>query len=133
MIRANVHTADDTLDVDFNAQPWFEQASYDEVCALLRGNCEGEAADDLVFWFQHRNPEIAALIDFVNQTAEATESHGHYRPEERALNAYLFEAHADFECSVNRSDVLRWLAVHRPEWDSLACAPAQHKGRRVPA
>jgi len=136
MIRANVHTTDEVHDVDFDAAPWFEHASYEDVCALLRGNCEGEAVDDLVFWFQYRHPEIAALLAHSDDEDLGTLRHvagGLSTLEERALGVLLSEDHSDFECSVNRADVLRWLAAHHPEWDAHSCVPARHKGRWVAA
>lgn len=135
MIRANVHTADDAHDVDFDASTWFEQASYEDVCALLRGNCEGEAADDLVFWFQHRHPQIAALLARVDEedlgALRGDHGFGRVTLEERALGMILSEVEPDFECSVNRGDALRWLEVNRPRWDARPCAPVRHKGRWV--
>ena len=91
VIRAHVQSDDGRMDVEFNARPWFEAASDEDIKRLIAvGFGEGFAAD--VVYKDHPLP-----TEDMNK-----------------LTNYLEVAGVGFEVQVNKEDALNWLKKHRP-------------------
>jgi hypothetical protein len=96
-VLAEGHSDDWMHEVAFDATPWFEQASEEELRALheigYRGDC---AADAVLLFFEERIEEVAAMLEYCRKSqTRGREGVG-------------------FECEVDEDDALRWLAARRP-------------------
>ena len=108
MIRANAHSDDHRYSVEFDATPYFEQASGKEIQKLAACGFRGDYPSDAVAQFI-ADAELDAQ-------SLAWQKHKH-KIEDSPLNqmfAYidLIPAGDDqrgFECSVNEDDVWAWL------------------------
>lgn len=106
MIRAETHTDDRTFEIDFDATPWFEQATPQEIVDLL--NCDwggGYAADAVAEFFNGTNQEITNMFHYIYS---------------------LKGADVGFECHVDEDDAVAWLDQNRPGWRNGGQA---HRGR----
>lgn len=99
VIRAEAHSDDHHVQVEFDAVHWFEQASDSEIADLARCDWGGDYPAD-------------AVAEFFDRTGKNSTSR---------LFRYL-EAIADdrskkdvsgFECHVNRADAIQWVKAHR--------------------
>ena len=76
---------------DFNAVPWFVQASDDEILALSRGRWRNSSDSDAVAAFMAAHDQrVAAVLDYARVVDAGT------------------------VCEINAGEALAWLAVHRP-------------------
>lgn len=92
MIQAEVHSDDHVYGVDFNATPWFDQASDEEIESLLNCDFGGDyPADEVARHFDGQNQEITILLDYCRR-----------------------KDGIGFECHVDVDDVGKWLAENRP-------------------
>ncbi|MBA4071400.1 MAG: hypothetical protein C0497_06105 [Gemmatimonas sp.] len=76
---------------DFNAVPWFAQASDDEILALSRGRWRNSSDSDAVAVFMAtQDQRVAAVLDYARVVDAGT------------------------VCEINAGEALAWLAIHRP-------------------
>lgn len=95
-IKAWAHSDDHVFEAQFNAAPWFKQATDDDLLALAReGFGYDYKADEIARWESEDNPEVAAIFIYLEKLAGTRRSQG-------------------FECRVDRTDAMAWIAKHRP-------------------
>ena len=100
MIRAECHTADDAMTVEFDATPWFEEADADSVVLLARQDWSGpEVADAL-----GTRPGYEGLGALLRYARDRLEKETREDP-----------SWPTFACRVDRPDALAWLGRNRPE------------------
>lgn len=93
-VKAEVHTNDYAFAYDFDAAPWFAQATAKDIVAL--GNCGWGGdypADAVASFFRLSDDRLALLFRYVESNA----------------------AGAGFECHVNGDEAMAWLVKYRPE------------------
>ena len=91
VIRAEVHSDDITFQASFDALPWFEQATDDEIMALVNIDWGGDyAADDVAKFCADLDPEVAKVFDYVER-----------------------KSGLGFECNVDDGMAMAWLQSHR--------------------
>jgi hypothetical protein len=96
-VLAEGHSDDWMHEVAFDAAPWFEQASDDELRALHEIGYRGDrAADEVLLYLEERVAEVGDLLDYCRRS----QAHG--------------RDGVGFECEVSEDEALRWLAAHRP-------------------
>lgn len=96
-ISATVHSDDYHIDFEFNAAPWFSQASDDEIVALAKIDWGGDyEADDVAQFFKKSTTK--KLFDYLatSPTMGKDETVG-------------------FECHIDADEAYRWLRENRPE------------------
>jgi hypothetical protein len=97
MIKAECHSDDRCVEVDFDATPWFEKASEKEVMSLFRCGWRGDYPSDAVAHFMaDLNESIAEMFLYLGIRAKKEE--------------------IGFECSVNEEDAMIWLKANRVAW-----------------
>lgn len=97
MIKAECHSDDRCIEVNFDATPWFEQASEKEILDLANCGWRGDYPSDAVAHFMaDLNDEVAEMFSYLGMRAKI-ETIG-------------------FECSVNSEDALIWLRANRPAY-----------------
>ncbi len=95
-VNAEVHTDDQNVKVEFDAAPWFAQASDEDIMALHEIDWGGgEAADNVAEHFIGKHAGIDGLFDY--------------------LRAIRNGCAMGFECSVDDDDVFGWLEQNRPD------------------
>lgn len=95
-IPAEVHSDDYAAQAHFDALPWFEQASTEQIAALAAIEWRGDYAADAVSQdLPGENPEIEAVFSYVC-TARRVRDIGH-------------------ETSVDSAAALAWIKANRPE------------------
>lgn len=98
MIHAEVHSDDCVMQVEFDATPWFAQASDEQIRELAKIDWQGDyAADAVAEFFEETNPKIKALMTYL-QSIQGLRSH---------------KDCCGFECSVESEDALAWLKERR--------------------
>jgi hypothetical protein len=96
-VAASGHSDDWVHEVQFDASPWFAQASDDEIRALHDiGYCGDSAADEVLLFFEDQIAAVGALVEYCRRSQE----HG--------------REGVGFECVVEERAALRWLNAHRP-------------------
>jgi hypothetical protein len=96
VINAEVHSDDWQAAVKFEALDWFEQASDEEIKALMKCDFGGDyPADEVAQWMAERNEWVQHVFDYVSECREFTDEMG-------------------FECHIDPSDAYVWLAHYRP-------------------
>jgi hypothetical protein len=106
VIPAEAHSDDHAIKVEFDALPWFQQASEQEIRDLSACGWGGDyPADEIVFYLDETVPDLNKLIAYMHIIASdpaKKDCHG-------------------FECRVDESRVLEWLKQHRQAlWAELA-------------
>jgi len=101
MIPANVHSDDFVWAVNFDATPWFEQATFKEIIELINCDWAGNyPADAVALFFEDQNQEIQQLM------------------------AYCRKSDNGFEVSVGQEEAEQWLKCHRsnlfPKFEELS-------------
>lgn len=87
MIRAECHSDDRRVEVDFDATPWFEVATGAEIRALAQcGHSADYPADRVAQHMASVNPAVKRLFDYLDIVGDC-----------------------GFECYVNGEDAERWL------------------------
>jgi hypothetical protein len=91
MIKAEARSDDGAFNIEFDAEPWFEGASHDEVDALIRCVHEGTfggdyPADRIAYELAESDPELAAMLDHCERKEDC-----------------------GFEVYVNQLDVVMWM------------------------
>lgn len=97
-IAAECHTDDRVYEVNFDARPWFEQASEEEILDLARCGWGGNYPSDQV------------AIDSAEWSDEVSEMFRYiYRKNSKGLGDTI-----GFECHVESKDAYKWLEANRP-------------------
>lgn len=92
MIKANVHSDDHVYTHDFDATPWFQQASDEELIELAKIDYGGDlAADQVALILEDQDAEIATLLEYCRKKDEV-----------------------GFEVHINQSQAEAWLKENRP-------------------
>jgi hypothetical protein len=90
MIRAECHSDDFCVEVDFDATQWFEQASDDEIKALRDCDWGGDyPADEVAMFMAEHSQEVEDMFKYITLRHKLE--------------------HIGFECHVNPEDAERWL------------------------
>lgn len=97
-IKARAWLDDRSVEADFDASPWFSQASADEIRELfvegLSGNCR---ADEVAQFCAQTDNDVSILFDVL-----------HARRRGRHVEL-------GFECEINEDSVRKWLKAYRPD------------------
>lgn len=96
-VSANCYSDDRVIEVEtFDATPWFEQASDEEILALRRCGFGGDdAADRVAEYAATYDREVQAMFDHNATLPETIEARG-------------------FECYVDRNEAEAWIEAFRP-------------------
>lgn len=91
IIRAEVHSDDFARTADFDATPWFLEASKGAIVELAECGWRGDyPADRVAQFIARQNPEVEKVLDYATLQSEM-----------------------GFECSVNEADARAWLKENR--------------------
>lgn len=98
-VLAEAYSDDHIFEVEFDAAPWFVQASDAEILALSAIEWGGDAeADDVARHFENSLPEVETLFD------------------------YLGRVDMGFECHVDKRNAMAWVQANRPGlWAQILC------------
>lgn len=100
MIKAECHSDDRCVEVTFDATPWFEKATNDEIIELAGCGWGGDyPADEVAEHMACHVDSIADMFIYI-RNRNKIETIG-------------------FECHVDEEDAMNWLAIHRPELYAL--------------
>lgn len=104
-IPAECHSDDHSHEVDFDALPWFEQASDDEIVALAAIDWGGDQeADEVAIFCQDHNNELNALFNYLD----------------KIKNKRSHKDMCGFECHVEEVPAMEWLRTHkRTAWERV--------------
>lgn len=104
-IPADVISDDHHFKARFNANPWFIQASDEDILRLYRtGWGRSEVGDAIVHFCERRNPDIGDVMDYTQLRSKTNEPVG-------------------FECVVDPESAMAWLKAHRPTMHAtILCA-----------
>ena len=98
-VSAKVHSDDYVFDIAFDATPWFEQASDEEILVLAKCDFGGDyPADAVADFFENSNPEVTDMFDYI---------HAHNKSD--------VVEHIGFECYVDEDEAMAWLVENKPE------------------
>ena len=100
MIRAECHTADDAMSVDFDATPWFREADADTIVLLARQGWSSPWVADAL----ESRPGYERLRELVRYAADRLQKESREDP-----------TWSTFECTVSRTEALAWLDEHRSD------------------
>jgi len=99
-IRAECHSDDRNIEVEFDAAPWFRKASTKAMFALTQCGWRGDyPADDVAHFEAGKNKEVAFMFRYL----------------EMMSNNPCKKDCMGFECSVNSEDAIGWLRDNRPK------------------
>lgn len=100
-VAATVHSDDKEVDAKFDASPWFEQATEDNILDLARDQYKHEASSDVIAEFMaDRDPKVKDVMNYVAER-----------------NVRLREAGDEaegFGCVVDEDQALEWVEKNRP-------------------
>ena len=100
MIRAEVHSDDRNVEVEFDATEWFEQASDDEIEELANFHYGGDyPADGVAEFFDRKGKNSTAPVFRYLKIIRNDASKGDC---------------CGFECHVNQEDAETWIKANRP-------------------
>lgn len=97
MITAIAYSDDRHVEVSFDATPWFEQASDEELLALAK--CDfgyREPADRVALWFSAFHIGMQKLFQYLE------------------FCPVMFKETVGFECSVDEQDAMAWMMQFKP-------------------
>jgi hypothetical protein len=67
-IKAECHSDDRAVEVDFDALVWFQNASDDEISNLIRCGFGGDyPSDEVAIWTAERNEDVATMFKYIEQ------------------------------------------------------------------
>ena len=96
MIKAECHSDDRNVEVEFDATKWFKRATKKAILALAGCGWRGDYPADAVAEFMaNHNSEVADMYKYLSIINRKRTVCG-------------------FECSVNESDAMEWLKINRP-------------------
>lgn len=100
-VAATVHSDDKEVDAKFDASPWFEQATEDNILDLARDQYKHEASSDVIAEFMtDRDPKVKDVMNYVAER-----------------NVRLREVGDEaegFGCVVDEDQALEWVEKNRP-------------------
>lgn len=109
-IPAEVHSDDYAAEARFDATPWFEQASDQEILDLAGCEWGGDyPADAVARFFEQRDSGVDRVFTYLS-----------FQPP----MSYTSDA-VGFECHVDALAALDWLRVHRPSVAARLAASAR--------
>lgn len=104
-VEAEVHSDDFCTKAEFNAAAWFEQADSNAVMGLIGCGWRGDyEADAVAEFFQDSNTEVARVFQYVATRQGITST----------------KDCCGFECSVDETSAVAWLAVNRNDVPVIA-------------
>jgi hypothetical protein len=99
VVEANCHSDDWEYETIFNASSYFAAASDEKILELAREAWGHDyASDEIVYYFEERNPEIDKLLAHTRKTAGI-----------------------GFECEVDPEQARAWVALKRPHLLQAVC------------
>jgi len=94
MIPAEIHSDDRQAETQFDALPWFEQATDEQILALAKCDWGGDyPADDVASFVT--DPEVGKVFDYLSR------------------EPHMGSAKVGFECHVNDEAALSWIKQNR--------------------
>ena len=103
-IKAEAHSDDYVIEVDFDATPWFAQASDEEIAALAAIDWGGDYESDEVADYCSDVPGLVRLFDYLDNIRDDP----------------MKKDCCGFECHVDEESALNWLQQYRPLlWQQL--------------
>lgn len=113
MIKAECHSDDYVACATFDATPWFEQASDEEIRALAECDWGGDQpADGVAVFIQDKDPKVGRLFDYLS-----------FEPK-------MGHEPVGFECHVDVADARRWLDANRPALAAEIFGDGEHRSSR---
>jgi hypothetical protein len=73
MIKAFCHSDDNRIQVEFDAEPFLNQATNDQIRAIDNGNGAGEGADAVAEFYRETNPDIKRMFEYCDVADEGFE------------------------------------------------------------
>ncbi len=99
VIRAEAHSDDHNVEVEFNAVRWFKQASDEDILELAESGWGGDyPADAVARFFDGKKNGTGRLFRYLEDIAEDWSK--------KDLRG--------FECNVSEADAIKWLRKNRP-------------------
>ena len=99
IIPAEIHSDDHRVRIDFDALPWFENATERQVLKLQDKDwCCSEPADRVAIEHPDPSKQIARVLDYCETISQTGDAMG-------------------FEVWVDPEAAARWLKANRQEWD----------------
>lgn len=99
-ITAEAHSDDHIFEADFDATPWFKQATQEEIKELAECDWGGDKpADEVARFCSDHNEELSRMFTYLGLIAD--------RPSKKD--------ECGFECYVDEGSALQWLREYRPE------------------
>ena len=95
-VQAYVHANDYFFDASFDATPWFEQASDEEITELANANWTGIAADKLARFAEGHSGLVNVVLDYCRRKDSQGQPVG-------------------FSVEIHPGMALAWLEQHRPQ------------------
>lgn len=100
MIRAECHTVDNAITLEFDATPWFTKADAETIVLLAE---QGWSSPWIADALQHR-PGYERLRELVQHATDRLQQESREDP-----------SWSNFECRVHGPEVLAWLDANRPD------------------
>lgn len=104
LIEAKAYSDDRLYEVEFDAAPWFKDASADAIITLANngwGDCE--TADDIALRIEDANPAVQSMLNYCRATQRSRRSVG-------------------FVCRVDPEQAMQWLKSNRKSiWARIIC------------
>ena len=98
MIKAECHSDDHNIEVNFDATPWFKQATEKQIQNLDKCEWGGDyPADEVAIWMANHNKKIARMFSYLETIA----------------NDRSKKDVRGFECHINKEDAARWIFKNR--------------------
>lgn len=95
MIKAECHSDDRVRKANFDATPWFVQASAESIGALAKCGWGGDyPADGVSHFMAEHDEEVGKVFQYLELVADKKDAPG-------------------FECHVDEADALTWLRKNR--------------------
>lgn len=99
VIRAEAHSDDHNVEIEFDAVRWFKQAADDDILDLAECGWGGDyPADAVAMFFDGKRNGTGGLFRYLETIADDWSK--------KDLRG--------FECNVNEEDAIKWLRKHRP-------------------
>jgi hypothetical protein len=105
-VRSEIHTDGYEYETQFDAEPWFRQASDQQIREIRDIDWRGDyPADDVAWWMRNKDPEVDLVLIAV---------------EDEGLG---------FEVAIDPADAERWVRHHRPHLVNRAENPGLSRGK----
>lgn len=94
-IKAECHSDDRVFEVSFDAVPWFDRASDEEILALAACGWGGDyPADQVAIFFDETNKDIKEMMGYINRITSTRKACG-------------------YECHVDQKSAIAWIRQTR--------------------